>query len=326
VYPRARPRICGICAVGHATASLRATEQALGVTPSLQTTLLRKLNFHGEILDSHTLHIYMLVAPDSLGLGSVIPLAKSAPDLVLRALRMKQLAGDLCATLCGRHTLPISMTVGGFTQFPKPADLRALRERLVASRADCDATIQLLQGLEFPAFERETEYLALHREDEYCFIDGSIASRDGRIRPLDAYREVTNETIVPHASAKHTRHRPESYMVGALARFNINYARLHPRAQAAAEALGLRPKTINLATLQPRLPASPGSGPARNPARCRSGRGPAAGQGAPGAPVRDHHLRDSAGRDRLVARLDTGRRHGHSRPLRGHHDGLRGTR
>jgi len=39
-------RICGICAVGHATASLRATEKALGVQPSEQTVLLRKLNFH----------------------------------------------------------------------------------------------------------------------------------------------------------------------------------------------------------------------------------------------------------------------------------------
>jgi len=34
-------------------------------------------------------------------------------------------------------------------------------------------------------------------------------------------------------------------MVGALARFNINYDKLHPRAQAAAEALGLRPINAN---------------------------------------------------------------------------------
>src|SRR5690554_4110899 len=46
-------RICGICAIGHATASLRATEAALQVTPSEQTVLLRKLAFHGEMLDSH---------------------------------------------------------------------------------------------------------------------------------------------------------------------------------------------------------------------------------------------------------------------------------
>lgn len=238
-------RICGICAVGHATASLRATEQALGVTPSPQTTLLRKLNFHGEILDSHILHIYMLVAPDYLGVGSVIPLAQSAPDVVLRALRMKQLAGDLCAAICGRHTHPISMTVGGFTHFPSLETLRELRARLVASRADCDATIELLAGLEFPRFERDTEYVALHKGEEYCFIDGVIDSSDGGRWDLEDYRLVTNETIVPHSSAKHTRHQRDSYMVGALARFNINHDKLHPRARAAAEALGLAPKVIN---------------------------------------------------------------------------------
>jgi coenzyme F420-reducing hydrogenase alpha subunit len=34
-------------------------------------------------------------------------------------------------------------------------------------------------------------------------------------------------------------------MVGALARFNNNYAQLHPRAKAAAAALGLTPKVSN---------------------------------------------------------------------------------
>ncbi len=111
-------RICGICATGHATASLRASEKALGVELSEQTQLLRKLTFHGEILDSHVLHVYMLVAPDFLGVGSVIPLATSHPEVVLRALRMKKLAGDICAVVAGRHTHPIAMTVGGFTHFP----------------------------------------------------------------------------------------------------------------------------------------------------------------------------------------------------------------
>ena len=132
-------RICGICATGHATASLRASENALGVEPSEQTQLLRKLTFHGEILDSHVLHVYMLVAPDFLGVGSVIPLATSHPEVVLRALRMKKLAGDICAVVAGRHTHPIAMTVGGFTHFPKRSELEELRQRLVDSRADVDA-------------------------------------------------------------------------------------------------------------------------------------------------------------------------------------------
>lgn len=238
-------RICGICAVGHATASLRATEKALGVTPSPQTVMLRKLNFHGEILDSHILHAYMLIAPDFLGVGSVIPLAKAAPDVVLRALRMKKLSGDLCKIICGRHTHPIAMTVGGFTHYPKTSELLELRERLEAVRADVDATVELFQGLKFPQFERDTEYIALHQDDEYCFIDGVIASTDEGTWPIEDYRRVTNEVIVPHSSAKHAHNRRDSYMVGALARFNVNYNQLHPKAKAAATALGMKPKITN---------------------------------------------------------------------------------
>jgi coenzyme F420-reducing hydrogenase alpha subunit len=238
-------RICGICATGHATASLRASEKALGVELSEQTQLLRKLTFHGEILDSHVLHVYMLVAPDFLGVGSVIPLAGSHPQVVLRALRMKKLAGDICAVVAGRHTHPIAMTVGGFTHFPTSSQLLELRQRLVDCRQDVDATVELCAGLPWPQFERDTEYISLHKPDEYAFIDGEIMSSDGGSLPAERYREVTNEFLVPHSTAKHTRYRRKSYMVGALARFNNNYAQLHPRAKAAAAALGLIPKVTN---------------------------------------------------------------------------------
>ena len=238
-------RICGICSTGHAATSLRATEKALGVEPSEQTKLLRKLTFHGEILDSHVLHVYMLVAPDFLGVGSVIPLAASHPEIVKRALRMKKLAGDMCQVVAGRHTHPIAMTVGGFTHFPKREELEGLRRRLVAARADVEATVELFASLKWPQFERETEYVSLTRPDEYAFIDGEIVTSDGARLPVEDYRQVTNEYLVPHSTAKHTRHRRESYMVGALARFNNNYDKLHLRAKEAALALGLKPRVTN---------------------------------------------------------------------------------
>ena len=239
-------RICGICAVGHATASLRATEAALGVEVSEQTKLLRRLNFLGEILDSHVLHAYMLVAPDFLGAPSVIPLANTAPDVVLRALRLKKLAGDLCQAIAGRHTHPIAMTVGGFTHFPTANQLYQLRERFEAAREDVVATADLFQTLKLPQFERETEYIALRRDDGvYGFIDGDIVSTDGGIWPVMAYKSVTNEYLVPHSSAKHAQNQRESYMVGALARFNVNHDLLHPVAKEVAAGLGLKPKATN---------------------------------------------------------------------------------
>lgn len=243
--PHITSRICGICATGHATTSLRACEKALGIEPSEQTVLLRKLSFHGEILDSHILHVYMLVAPDFLGVGSVIPLASSHPEVVLRALRMKKLSGDMCAVVSGRHTHPIAMTVGGFTHFPRPGELEGLRKRLEDIRVDVDATIELFASLPWPQFERDTEYVSLTRPDEYAFIDGEIVTSDGARVPIESYRQVTNEYMMPHSSAKFTRHQRESVMVGALARFNNNYGQLHPRAKAAAAALGLKPKVTN---------------------------------------------------------------------------------
>ncbi|MBS1253864.1 MAG: NAD-reducing hydrogenase HoxS subunit beta [Anaerolineales bacterium] len=238
-------RICGICATGHATASLRATENALGVEVSEQTELLRKLVFHGEIIDSHVLHVYMLVAPDFFGVGSVLPLASSHPDVVKRALRIKKLSGDLCAMISGRHTHPIAMTVGGFTHLPTIKEMLAVRERLVAAREDMDETISLLATLPWPEFERETEYVSLQKDEEYAFIDGRIATTDGFAYELPDYRNVTNEYLVPHSTAKHTKHNRDSYMVGALARFNNNYDQLHPRAKAAAEELGMKPVVTN---------------------------------------------------------------------------------
>ena len=238
-------RICGICATGHATASLRATENALGVEPTEQTELLRKLLFHGEIIDSHVLHVYMLVAPDFFGLGSVIPLAESHPEVVLRALRIKKLSGDLCAMISGRHTHPIAMAVGGFTHLPTVKEMLAMRERLVAAREDMDETIALLKTLPWPQFERETEYVSLQKDDEYAFIDGRIATTDGFTYEIPEYRQVTNEYCVPHSTAKHAKHNRDSYMVGALARFNNNYHQLHSRAKAAAGELGMEPIVAN---------------------------------------------------------------------------------
>jgi len=238
-------RICGICSVGHSTTSTRATEKALGAELSEQAMLLRKLIFHGEILDSHILHTYYLVAPDFLGVPSVIPLVNTHRDVVLRALRMKKLAGDLCAMIGGRHTHPCALVVGGFTHTPTERDLREMRARLIEARADVDETVALFASLPWPDFTRETEFVCLRKPDEYAFIGGEIVTSDGFTYSIEDYRKVTNEWCVPFSTAKWTKHNRESYMVGALARVNNNYDQLHPKAKEAAAKLGLKPICYN---------------------------------------------------------------------------------
>src|SRR3989338_4074966 len=74
-------RICGICAVSHTSASLKAVEDAMGMRISKQATLLRKLAFCGEMLQSHILHLFFLVFPDFLGEGSIVPILKTHPEI-----------------------------------------------------------------------------------------------------------------------------------------------------------------------------------------------------------------------------------------------------
>jgi len=269
-------RICGICAVGHCTASLQATERAMGVTVSEQTQELRKLNFYGEQLQSHILHEYFLVAPDFFKAGSVIPLASSHPEVVKRALSLKKLANEMCCLIGGRHVMPVSLVVGGFTRVPTKKELMDLRAKLVAAGPDIDETVKLFATLQMPDFKRRTEYISLTHPKEYAFIEGDIKSSvTGVVKPMD-YQKVVREKIVRHSTSKHTysnrdqvpvdnrqvreeladadeRFLPvspqvlvaeepalrESYMVGALARFNNNHKQLHPKAKKAAADLKL---------------------------------------------------------------------------------------
>jgi len=238
--PHIVSRICGICSIAHSTASIQAVEAAFSIQPSEQTLLLRKLLYNAEILESHILHVLFLVAPDFLGVGSVFPLAETHKDIVVMAMRLKKLAYNLAEVLAGRKTHPISCVVGGFAKLPQLSELEALRTRLKEALFDLDSAVQLIKTFNIPDFTRETEYISLKDTGEYAFISGEIASSDADTVPLSNYLEVTNEFCVPHSTAKYTRNNRDAYMVGALARFNINHDQLLPRAQQVAQELGLK--------------------------------------------------------------------------------------
>ena len=241
-------RICGICSLGHQMTSLKATEAALGLDVSEQTVLLRKLLVDGATIQSHVLHSLFLVTPDFVGKPSVFAMIGDYREAVLRALRMKNIANLVSEVVGGRAVHPVTPIPGGFTRIPEAGELKFLKEKLVNEMLpDCDATVELMHQLldTIPNFERETEYISLQCDDEYAFYDGDICSSDtGRV-PVERYEKMTNEFVVPHSTSKHARANRESFMVGALARFNNNSSQLLERAQRAAEKLRLRAPCYN---------------------------------------------------------------------------------
>ena len=240
-------RICGICSVGHTLASIQATDDAFGTQLTEQTVAMRKLMCMAEQIQSHILHAYFLTAPDAFAAPSVIPLAASHPEVVLRALKLKKLGNQACAILCGRHVHPISLKPGGFTYVPPKKDLVKLKEFFIDCNDDMDATVDLFASVldKFPVFEREREDLSLTHPDEYAFYNGQLKSSVAGVIDYHDYEQFIKEKNVKHSTSKHSYNTAESFAVGALARFNNNYDQLNERGKAAARAMKLEAPNYN---------------------------------------------------------------------------------
>ena len=240
-------RICGICSIGHTEASLKATEAAMGIELSEQTQTLRRLVKASENLQSHVLHVGYLIAPDLLGVGSVFPLIETHPDAVLKIISLHKLANEMSDMFAGRTVHPTNMVPGGFTSIPTEKRIKAFRQKMVDAVPTFNdvAEIVLANAGALPNFTRETEFISLTADNEYAIYDGDIGSTDGGRWPVEKYLEITNEFVVPHSTAKYTKHNRESYMVGALARFNLNYDKLSPLAKQWAGKFGLAPVCHN---------------------------------------------------------------------------------
>ncbi len=232
-------RICGICSISHCLASVRATEEAFGITIPGAAAKLRLLAKHGETLQSHVLHLFFLAAPDFVGLPSAIPLQELNPDVFALAVRLKGLANRLCDVVAGRTTHPVSIQVGGMARMPDKHLLLELKSQLERSIDDLRATTELFSTFEIPDFARQTEFVSLKGERDYPFIGGRLLSTDGAEHAESGYRAMTNEYVTEHNTSKWCKLSRESFAVGALARLNNNYHRLHPKAKAVAVAFEL---------------------------------------------------------------------------------------
>lgn len=243
--PLLAARVCGICSISHALASVRAIERGLEIEVPQMASQVRMLAKHAETLQSHALHLFFLVAPDLLGVGSVIPLMETHPELISIATQIKSYANNASDLFAGRTSHPMVFKIGGTTQRPRKSQLLQLREDLEETLPYLWKALEVLRGFTLPSFERETEYVSLGGNDNYPFIGGDLISSDGVRKSEDEYRAMTNEYMVDHSTSKFARLSRESFAVGALARFNNNYNGLHPTARQVAEELGLNPRIDN---------------------------------------------------------------------------------
>lgn len=239
--PDITARICGICPLAYQMSSVHAFEDAFGVRVEGPLRELRRLFYCGEWIESHALHAFLLHAPDFLGYDDALRMAKDHPDVVKKALFVKKVGNDIMIRLGGREIHPVSVCVGGFYKVPTKRQVEAMREDL---KRGLDLSIELLRwvaDLKFPDFEQDYEFVSLRHPDEYPFNEGRIVSNKGLDIPIREYEDNFIEEHVPYTNALQSYIKGRgSYMVGPLARINLNYDKLWDRTRDTLKSIGFK--------------------------------------------------------------------------------------
>jgi sulfhydrogenase subunit alpha len=233
------PRICAICNLSHKYAALRGLEKAIGVNIDETTHLYRELMHHGEMIESHSLHIYFLALPDFLGYDNAVAMAGEYGDTVVKALQMKKFGNKIMRMMGGRMIHGENPVIGGFSKLPSKDLLKEVREEALEILDFAVATIDLLGTLKIPDhMERETQFLCCKPPgDEYGYYGDMLITSDGQEHPVENYKDVIRERVVSHSFAKRSLYNDRPFSVGALARILLIGERLKGKAKEAYDKL-----------------------------------------------------------------------------------------
>jgi sulfhydrogenase subunit alpha len=233
------PRICAICNLSHKYAALRGLEKAVGVTADTTTKLYRELMHHGEMIESHSLHIYFLALPDFLGYDNAVAMADKYGDTVVKALQTKKFGNKIMRMMGGRMIHGENPIIGGFSKLPTKEALKEIKEEAMELLDFAIATIDLLGGLEIPDhMERETQFLCCKPPgEEYGYYGDILITSDGEEHPAENYKNVIKERVVSHSFAKRGQYKDKPFTVGALARVLLIGERLKDKAKEAYDKL-----------------------------------------------------------------------------------------
>ncbi|MFA9460233.1 Ni/Fe hydrogenase subunit alpha [Thiohalorhabdus methylotrophus] len=215
-------RICGICPVAYQMSAVQALESIFGVEPDEWVRAMRRVFYCGEWIQSHALHIHLLAAPDFFGYESALAMTADHPGEVRRGMRLQALGNEVMALFGARAVHPVGARVGGFHHAPAAAAVRDLRARLEAALPEAEALVRWAAGFPLPDNGQDFPYLALRNGADYPMNRGRLSASTGLDAPVSELADHVAEEQVPHSTAFHARLHGEPYLVGPLARLNLN--------------------------------------------------------------------------------------------------------
>jgi len=233
------PRICAICNLSHKYAAIRGLEKAIGVKVDSATQLYRQFMHHGEMIESHSLHIYFLALPDFLGYDNAVAMADKYGDVVTKAMQLKKFGNKVMRMMGGRMIHGENPIIGGFGRLPTKEQLTGVKKEALELLPFAIETIDLLAGLEIPDhMERDTQFLCCKpNHKDYDYHGDMLITSDGEEYSAEDYKSVIKERVVSHSFAKRGQYKNKPFTVGALARVLLLGDRLKGKAKEAREKL-----------------------------------------------------------------------------------------
>ena len=232
-------RICGICPVAYQVTAAQSLERLFGVELDPWARDMRRVFYCGEWIQSHSLHIHLLAAPDFFGCNSAIELARIAPDEVRRGLRIQALGNELMELFGARSVHPVGIRVGGFHGAPALTKISAIRDQLRAALPEAEALLRWAAGIAVPQDDQAFVSVAMQHPTDYAIETGAIGVSDGLRIEADAFDAHFTERHEPHSTALFSTYHQQPYLVGPLARLNLNHERLPERVKALLAETGL---------------------------------------------------------------------------------------
>src|SRR3990172_3908760 len=239
-------RMCVICPVAYQMSAVHAIENLFGVQPGPWVRDMRRVFYCGEWIQSHSLHIHMLAAPDFLGFASITEMARQHADEVRRGLRLQALGNEIIRLLGARSVHPVGARIGGFHHAPARAQVDALREKLQAALPEAEGLVRWTAALNLPTEEQEFTAVSLRHPREYPMNEGRMVSNRGLDISADRFESRFVEHQEAHSTALHCLHDGKPYLVGPLARLNLNLDRLPAPVRNLADSLGVKFPSRNM--------------------------------------------------------------------------------
>ena len=222
-------RICGICPVAYQVTAAQALEKLFNVELSPWARAMRRVFYCGEWIQSHSLHIHLLAAPDFFGCNNAIELARIAPEEVRRGLRIQALGNELMDLFGARSVHPVGVRIGGFHGAPSLARIQKMRGKLRAALPEAEALIRWAASIPMPQDDQRFVSVATRQQTDYAIETGAICTSDGLCIEADEFDAHFAEQHVPHSTALFSTYHGQPYLVGPLARLNLNHERLPER-------------------------------------------------------------------------------------------------